>query len=237
MNTPKHNIHQSINILAFDTSGDEASLALRTGGNMRSVSLPRGAGPHSQAACLLPVMQELLKEACLNFQDLHVIATPTGPGSFTGIRLGLATAQGLVLSTGARSFAPTTFQLLAFGAWKEKIDSGMSPEMSPGTSPALSCLVTLTTKRDSFYTQGFDQTFSPSGMACIQTKDEIQNFLSLHPGICRVSHLSTPGAENLIHFYFYQLSQSQAFLPELSGILRPYYVHEPDFIKQNLCSL
>ena len=233
MTTPKHKVHQSINILAFDTSGNEASLALWTGGNMRSVSLPSGAGPHSQAACLLPVMQELLREEVLSFQDLHMIATSTGPGSFTGIRLGLATAQGLVLSTRARSFAPTTFQLFAFGAWKEKVDSGIAP----GTSAAPSCLVTLTTKRDSFYTQRFDKTFSPLGTACIQTEDEIQNFLGLHPGICRVNHLLTLNAENLIHFYFHQLSPNQELLPELSGILRPYYLHDPEFIKQNLCSL
>lgn len=233
MNTQKHKVHQSINILAFDTSGNEASLALWAGGNMRSVSLPAGAGPHSQAARLLPVIQELLREEDLNFQDLHVIATSTGPGSFTGIRLGLATAQGLVLSTRARSFAPTTFQLFAFGAWKEKVDSGIAP----GTSPAPSCLVTLTTKRDSFYTQRFDKTFSPSGTACIQTEDAIQNFLGLNPGICRVNHLLTLSAENLIYFYFHQLSASEELLPELSGILRPYYLHDPDFIKQNLCSL
>jgi tRNA threonylcarbamoyl adenosine modification protein YeaZ len=233
MNTPTHTPHQSINILAFDTSGDEASVALWASGKMRSISLPFGTGSHSQAACLVPMIQELLRDGNVEFQDLHVIATPTGPGSFTGIRLGLATAHGLILSLKAGSFTPTTFHLFAFDAWKERC----VPISPPGSISPHPFLVTLTTKRDSFYTQAFENACVPLGEASIQTEDEIQNFLVLNPDMYRVDRLSRLSAEILIHFYFYKLETNPDFLAESQETLHPYYLHNPDFAKQKLCSL
>lgn len=222
--------HQSINILAFDTSGDEASVALWGNEKMHSASLPFGTGIHSQAARLFSVIQELLREANMTFQDLNVIATPTGPGSFTGIRLGLATAQGLILSTKAISFAPTTFQNFAFGAWREKSED--SGEFS-NSSFMDSFLVTLATKRDSFYTQAFDKALRVLFPASINSQDEVNNIIATNSRMCRVEHLSILSAESLIHLYFYTLKAGQS----LPGILRPYYLHDPEFVKQKLWSL
>lgn len=224
MDTRNQTILQPVNVLAFDTSGQEASLALWAAGIMRSVSLPMGAGLHSQAACLLPMMQNLLQVAGLNFSDLDVIATPVGPGSFTGIRIGLATAQGLALSLKLKIFAPSTFRLFAFGAWHEKKDNV--------SFSSFSCLVTLPTKRDSFYTQVFQDTYYPLGPARIQTEENIQSFLSLNPDISRISDLSTLNAETLVHFYFNQMASGGASKDEQN--LRPYYVHTPEFAKQNI---
>jgi tRNA threonylcarbamoyladenosine biosynthesis protein TsaB len=231
MNTPSYDAHQSIKILAFDTSGDEASLALWVAGKMQCAVLPFGTGPHSQAACLFPMMQDLLESENLNFQDVNVIATLTGPGSFTGIRLGLAAAQGLILSLKARSFAPTTFELFAFSAWKESCGPTFD------CSSARPCLVTLTTKRDSFYTQAFEKGYVPLGPASIQTEDDIQDFLALNPAMNRISHLSTSSAENLIHFYFHKLKSNPKPFSQGQEALRPYYLHNPNFVKQKLWSL
>lgn len=225
MNTPTKNMHQSLNILAFDTSGDEASLAVWAGGIMQSRSLPFGTGSHSQAALLFPVMKELLEQVNLEFQDLHVIATPTGPGSFTGIRLGLAAAQGLLLSTKAKSFAPTTFQVFAYSASRQK---------------AGPCLVSLPTKRDSFYTQSFDKNLVALSPASIQTEHEIQGFLSVHPEISRINP-SSLSAEALIDLYFHELTtnkrESLENLEDSSNNLRPYYLYDPEFVKQKPWSL
>lgn len=230
MNTLSNDTQQSINILAFDTSGDEASLALWVGGQMSTFSIPFGTGPHSQASCLIPMMQEILKEKNISFQDLHVITIPTGPGSFTGIRLGLATAKGLLLSTKAKSFAPTTFQITAFGAWK--VQKG-------------SYLVTLSTKRDSFYTQAFDKALCPLFPGKIQTEEEIQGFLNHYPEMKRINGSPNLGAEDLILFYLHTLNTNQdlylSSLPQLpdksSEPLHPYYLHDPIFIKQKSWSL
>jgi tRNA threonylcarbamoyl adenosine modification protein YeaZ len=226
MNTLSNGPQQSINILAFDTSGDETSLALWTGGKMCTSGLPLGTGSHSQAACLLPAMQALLNSANIDFQDLQVIATSKGPGSFTGIRLGLATAQGLESSTKARCFAPTTFEIAAFGTWKEKVGS---------------YLVTLSTKRDNFYTQGFDKTLVPLGPGSIQTEEEIQNFLDLNPQMIRVDNIDTLGAKYLILLYLHKFNSNQDLSSnsslEMSSTLSPYYLHDPEFVKQKPWSL
>jgi tRNA threonylcarbamoyladenosine biosynthesis protein TsaB len=210
---------QVLSLLAFDTSSEQGSVALWAKGKMYSLVLPMGFGADSSAACLIPQIQQLLERTALSFQDLDVIATPTGPGSFTGIRLGIATAQGLMLATKAKSFAPTTFQVAAFGAWKD----------NPGLAPLL---VTLTTKRDSFYTQGFDERLMPFGNAAIQTEEEIQDFLQKNPRISRVGEGATLAATSLIHLYLDMVGKGSA-IPE---ILSPYYLHNPEFTKRPRCS-
>lgn len=217
------NPHQSENILAFDTSGDVASVALWADGKMYSTSLPFGTGSHSQAAQLFSVMKGLLSEANITFQDLNVIATIRGPGSFTGIRLGLAAAQGLILSTKAKSFAPTTFQSYAFGTWKE----------GAGSSSIDSVLVTLSTKRNSFYTQAFDKTLRVLIPASISTQEEINDIIAANSRMFRVEHIPLLSAETLIHYYFHVVNEGQ----NLPGNLGPYYLHDPEFVKQEPWSL
>lgn len=215
--------YQSVNILAFDTSGEVASVAVWADKKIRKASLPFGTGSHSQASQLFSVIQGLLKDANITFQDLNVIATIVGPGSFTGIRLGLATAQGLILSTKATSFAPTTLQNYAFGAWREQ-----------ETSETIdSYLVTLTTKRNSFYTQAFRKNLEALSPASIKTEDEINDILATHSGMCRVENLSLLSAETMIYFYFHTMKNRK----NLPHILRPYYLHDPEFVKQKPWSL
>jgi tRNA threonylcarbamoyladenosine biosynthesis protein TsaB len=226
MNTPTQENLQSVNILGFDTSGDDTSIALWTRQQMKSISIPLSRGSQSQAACLIPEMQALLKEADLVFSDLDVIATPTGPGSFTGIRLGLATAQGLALCTKAKSFSPTTLQVFAFGAWREQVNS---------------YLVTLSTKRDSFYTQPFDESVMPIEEARILRENEIQDYLILHPESRRIQQLPTSVAQNLVLLYLHLQSINQCITSksaqELPNTLSPFYLHNPEFVKQKPWSL
>lgn len=226
MNTSDKDRHQSLNILSFDTSGDEASLSVWARGAMYTLSLPFGTGSHSQAAQLLPAIKDLLDQASIDFQHLDVVATPTGPGSFTGIRIGLATAQGLLLSTKAISFAPTTFEILAFGAWREHHASS---------------LVTIATKRDTFYVQGFDEMLNPIFPAAIKTEEEIQELLATKADMQRIASLPTLSSHNLIHLYLHRMTASQGptvgVRKDMPELLSPYYLHNPEFVMQKLCSL
>ncbi len=79
-------------LLALHTTEPEASVALGLAGDIQARSLPSG-GAHAQA--LMPILLDLVSTAGTSLTALDGVVVSTGPGSFTGIRVGIATAQGL----------------------------------------------------------------------------------------------------------------------------------------------
>lgn len=83
-------------ILAMDSSGLVASVALVEDGNLIAEYTVNYKKTHSQT--LLPMMDEIIKMTDTDLKTLDGIAVAKGPGSFTGLRIGLATAKGLALT-------------------------------------------------------------------------------------------------------------------------------------------
>lgn len=83
-----------MNVLAIDTATATLGLSLKSGSESRTVLLQAGL-KHSEK--LMPTVRTLLQEAGLAREELELIACSIGPGSFTGIRIGLATAKGLAM--------------------------------------------------------------------------------------------------------------------------------------------
>jgi tRNA threonylcarbamoyladenosine biosynthesis protein TsaB len=83
-------------ILGIETSTQHASLAIVDGDVIIAEANLTGGGRHSTT--LIPTLDALLKAHGVGLKELGGIAVGIGPGSFTGIRLGLATARGLSLS-------------------------------------------------------------------------------------------------------------------------------------------
>ena len=79
------------NILALDTSTRNTVIALCVNGSMYSVQ--KEGKSHSQH--VLQLIDELLLSARISLNDLDCLATTRGPGSFTGLRIGIAVTQGL----------------------------------------------------------------------------------------------------------------------------------------------
>ena len=96
-------------ILAFDTATDVATSALVDDGEVLGERA-------SRAVTLLEDVDALLRQAGARTGDLQGLAVGTGPGSFTGLRVGLATARGLALSLGLPVAGVSTLDALAAGA-------------------------------------------------------------------------------------------------------------------------
>jgi tRNA threonylcarbamoyladenosine biosynthesis protein TsaB len=85
-----------LNALALDTATEALGLALRAGEHTRAELILAGFR-HSET--LLPHVRRLLADAGLRPADLDLIVCSLGPGSFTGIRIGLAAAKGLAFAS------------------------------------------------------------------------------------------------------------------------------------------
>lgn len=97
-------------ILAIETSSELASCALLAGDHViaRSTS---GVRTHSQS--ILPMVQELLREAGLSLADCDAIAFGAGPGSFTGVRTACGVAQGLAFGAKLPVLPMVTLEAMA----------------------------------------------------------------------------------------------------------------------------
>jgi len=126
-------------ILAFDTATAVATSAIVRDGEV--------LGERASAASrVLADADELLREACLDQSDLSHMTVGTGPGSFTGIRIGLAAARGLAFALQIPVAGVSTLEALAAGA--------------PGAVPVIDAK-----RREGFVLRdGSPQVLAPAGL-------------------------------------------------------------------------
>jgi tRNA threonylcarbamoyladenosine biosynthesis protein TsaB len=101
-------------ILALDAAGLGCSVAVSLGEEV--VVEERIDTMHGQAEALLPLVDKAMREAGQMAASLDLVVATIGPGSFTGIRAGLAAARGIALATGARLLGVTSFDAVAVEA-------------------------------------------------------------------------------------------------------------------------
>ncbi len=102
-------------ILALETSTLTGSVALVEDGVLVGETLLGVSVRHSES--LLPAIDRLLKDARLLSKDIDLYAVSTGPGSFTGLRIGLATAQGFGAAHGKPVIGISSLEGLAQNAF------------------------------------------------------------------------------------------------------------------------
>src|SRR5258707_2049504 len=101
-------------VLAIDTALEACSVAVIDTADAHAhhayESLPMQRG-HAEA--LMPLVARVLDRAQLDFSNLDRIAVTTGPGSFTGLRVGIAAARGIALATGKPAVGLSTLAAYA----------------------------------------------------------------------------------------------------------------------------
>jgi len=105
-------------VLAFDTATTATVVGLSVGGELVCELADRPAPDQRprHAERLLALCEEALNEAGIGWSDLARIGVGVGPGTFTGLRIGVATAQGLTQASGVELVAVSTLEALALSA-------------------------------------------------------------------------------------------------------------------------
>ena len=104
-------------ILAFETSAKAASVALLEKGKLLGESYQNTGLTHSQT--LMVMAEDLLKTCNLSVKDVDAVAVAAGPGSFTGVRIGVAAAKGFAWGGELPCYGVSTLEAMArsLGVW------------------------------------------------------------------------------------------------------------------------
>jgi tRNA threonylcarbamoyladenosine biosynthesis protein TsaB len=130
-----------MNVLAFDTATDACSAAVLIDGEIaarRFEVLGRG---HVER--LVAMVDEVMAAAVIGFGELDLIAVTVGPGTFTGVRIGLAAARGFGLAASLPVAGFTTLEVLAGGADRTR-------------RPGAGVIAAMDARRGQIYRQTFD---------------------------------------------------------------------------------
>ena len=111
-------------ILNIDTAMDVASVCLAKHG--KALQLTTNENQKDHAAWLHPSIAEILNHAGLAMRDIEAVAVSIGPGSYTGLRVGLSTAKGLCYAMNIPLITINTLEMMAF-AVKEVADELICP--------------------------------------------------------------------------------------------------------------
>lgn len=125
-----------MNILALDTTMQACSAAvLRNTGETRDIFRLYEERERGHAEALMPMIEKVMAESGLSFDELDRIAVTVGPGTFTGVRVGVAAARGLALATGAGLIGVTSLAVIARAVMNER-DGGPHDGIIAATADA-----------------------------------------------------------------------------------------------------
>jgi len=99
-------------VVALETSARAASVAVRAGSRAAQVDLAPG---RAHASDLLPALDGILRELGVDARNIAAVLVGTGPGSYTGLRVGIATALGIARGCGAALRGVPSGETLCFG--------------------------------------------------------------------------------------------------------------------------
>ena len=169
-----------MNILALDTTLAACSVACvafdSVARDVRILASKRESMARGHAETLVPMIAQTMADTGIDFEHLDRIAVTTGPGSFTGLRVGVATARGLGLALAIPVIGVVTMDALA----RDFVDA------NPGNTSPFAVL--LDARRDQLYLRNYDATGHPGADPVVcnlaDTGDQIggADYLLVGPG-------------------------------------------------------
>jgi tRNA threonylcarbamoyladenosine biosynthesis protein TsaB len=210
-------------ILAFDCCGSEISVAVAdAAGKILSSFYKEQRFGH--AADLMPAILKTMDDAETSFQDLKHLVTTRGPGGFTGLRVSLATAMAIKLSSSITGLGFSSFDVSA-----RQVPQDFEP-----TKPRL---VVLDSHRKDVYAQTFDNQYQPVTSPVILALDDAEKMAKITNAIL-VGNGTTifSSSEANIQCYFPEEKGLARSLIEIAvrssnhrpSPLTPIYIRPPD---------
>ena len=112
-------LQQKSRIILIETSTSLCSVALAEDG--RVVAYRESAEPRAHAAMTAPFVKEVLSDCGLSVGDCSAVCVSSGPGSYTGLRVGVSTAKGLCFGAGLPLLSVDTMEILVSQAFRERL--------------------------------------------------------------------------------------------------------------------
>jgi tRNA threonylcarbamoyladenosine biosynthesis protein TsaB len=202
-------------VLAIDTAGVDCSAAVYDGKAKRLLGESTEMIGRGHAEKLMATIDAALEAAGCQLSAIERMAVTIGPGSFTGIRVGVAAARGLALSLGVESIGVSTLPVLAHMAPKEG-------------SPVIAA---MDAKRGEIYLQRFSATLEPLGEAEMVSLDGFRVLAS--SGEWRVTGsaaplLSDPAAVTETDRFSISIVGQLGAEAKAAGKPKPLYLRGPD---------
>jgi tRNA threonylcarbamoyl adenosine modification protein YeaZ len=213
-------------VLAIDTAGAACATAVYDSDQDRLLSEVSEVIGKGHAEKLMAMVDEALGKANATLPDIHRIAVTIGPGSFTGIRVGLAAARGFALALGIDVVGISTLSVIAAAHREEHgIVDGQGE-----------VLAAMDAKRDEVYAQRFGAAGEPMDAPALVS---VSDFLQMASGLGGVAgsarHLLPQGHKDLLpeeesamdRFPIEHVARLGA-TAEVAGKPKPLYLRGPD---------
>ncbi len=210
-----------MHILSADTSQGICSVSISN--NQSLLAYREEQRTSKQAEMLVPMIESCLKEAQISYDDIALLTSTIGPGSFTGLRIGISTLQAIALVKSIPTYGVSTLQAIA------------STQHNTST-PLITSIIDA--RREQYYIQSFNHTnLTPYDTPTLIHTSALNTYLSaltfdtsivtnldaLTTSTHSVNVNIAPNAQNatfIAHLFF---SPSQQSTP-----LTPLYIREPD---------
>lgn len=188
-------------VLGFDTATPATAVALLLddGTTLRARDDPEPGERPGHTARLLPLARGLLEQAALGWDALELVAVGVGPGTFTGLRVGVATARGLAQSLGIDVVGVGTPRVLAQAAIAELADGGKSEQLGVADMRADGVLSVIDARRGEAFVAAFaahEPTFvrAPTSVRALTSVRELTSVRALPPSeLAGVATTADPG--------------------------------------------